>query len=46
MPANICAMTGEVIKQAVVSKKTGHLFQKSVITKHLSSFPYCPITNQ
>lgn len=45
MPSNICALTGEIIKEAAVSKKTGHLYEKAAIVKHLNSFPYCPITN-
>lgn len=46
MPSNVCALTRELIKEGAVSKKTGHIFEKSTIIKHLNSFPYCPITNQ
>jgi hypothetical protein len=46
MPSNVCALTGQLIKEGAVSKKTGHVYEKSAIIKHLSSFPYCPMTNQ
>ncbi len=44
--SNVCSMTGNTLSDPVVSKKSGHVFEKAAITKHLSSFPYCPITNQ
>ena len=44
--SNTCSMTGATLSQPVVSSKSGHLFEKSAIEKHLSTFPYCPITNQ
>ena len=44
--SNTCSMTGTTLSQPMVSSKSGHLFEKSAIEKHLSTFPYCPITNQ
>ena len=29
----------------VISKKTGHLFEKSLITKHITTHGTCPVTN-
>lgn len=46
MSLSICALTGQPLKQPVLSTKTGHLYEKEIIEKHLSSFPYCPLTNQ
>lgn len=46
MSISVCALTGQPLKKPVVSSKTGHLYEKEVIEKHLNSFPYCPITNQ
>lgn len=44
--SNTCSMTGATLSHPVVSSKSGHLFEKEAIEKHLSTFPYCPITNQ
>lgn len=46
MSISVCAISGAPLVHAVVSKKSGHLFEKSTIVKHLNSFPYCPVTNQ
>jgi hypothetical protein len=46
MSISVCAISGSPLVHAVISIKTGHLFEKSVIVKHLNSFPYCPVTNQ
>ena len=41
-----CAITGHQLKEPVVSKKSGHLFEKALITKHIEATGQCPITNQ
>lgn len=46
MSLSICAISGKPLQHPVLSIKTGHLYEKEVIEKHLSSFPYCPLTNQ
>ena len=39
-------VTGTAPEEAVVSKKTGHLFEKSVIEKYINQHGRCPITDQ
>ena len=39
-----CALSGLPLKHAVVSVKSGHVFEKSVIEKHLLNTGQCPIT--
>ena len=46
MSLSVCAITGQPLSHPVASAKTGHLYERAVIEKHLNSFPYCPITNQ
>lgn len=46
MSSNVCSMSGQPLLHPVVSTKTGHIYEKEAIHKHLSTFPYCPITNQ
>ena len=41
-----CAITGHQLTEPVVSKKTGHVFEKSLIEKHIEASGQCPITNQ
>mmetsp|Transcript_13773 Transcript_13773/g.29071 ORF Transcript_13773/g.29071 Transcript_13773/m.29071 type:complete len:500 (-) Transcript_13773:187-1686(-) len=41
-----CAISGEVPKEPVVSTKTGHLFEKSLIDKYLASEDKCPVTGE
>ena len=38
------ALSGEPLKEAVVSTKTGHVFERSVIEKHIQQTGQCPIT--
>eukprot|EP00696_Hemimastix_kukwesjijk_P014994 gnl/Hemi2/3086_TR1091_c0_g1_i1.p1 gnl/Hemi2/3086_TR1091_c0_g1~~gnl/Hemi2/3086_TR1091_c0_g1_i1.p1 ORF type:complete len:483 (+),score=162.10 gnl/Hemi2/3086_TR1091_c0_g1_i1:78-1526(+) len=42
----LCALTGQVPVAPVVSTKSGHLFERSVIEKHLKETGTCPVTNQ
>ncbi|KAL4502354.1 hypothetical protein ABPG72_011941 [Tetrahymena utriculariae] len=46
MSWNYCAITGEQLHEPVVSKKSGHVFEKRVIEKHIQSTGQCPITGQ
>jgi SUMO ligase MMS21 Smc5/6 complex component len=46
MSINVCSITGQPLSRPVVSRKTGHLYEKETIEKHLTAFPYCPVTNQ
>ena len=39
-------VSGEVPTQGVISKKTGLLFEKRLIEKHLEYTKTCPVTNQ
>ena len=39
-------VSGEVPTQGVISKKTGLLFEKRLIEKHLEYSKTCPVTNQ
>jgi len=41
-----CAITGHVPQEPVVSTKSGHLFERRVIEKHLAEHGTCPITNE
>lgn len=43
---NVCAITGEQLTEPVVSKKSGHIFEKRVILKYIETAGICPITNQ
>ena len=46
MSLSVCSISGQPLEHPVASLKTGHLYEKEAIEKHLNSFPYCPITNQ
>lgn len=41
-----CALSGETPQEAVVSRKTGHIFEKRLILQHLSASEKCPVTDQ
>ncbi len=41
----LCAISGEPPREPVVSKTSGHLFERSLIEKHIATFGTCPITN-
>lgn len=36
MSITTCALSGQPLKDPVVSIKTGHIFEKSVISQHLN----------
>lgn len=44
MSLNICALTGNVLEKPVLSKRTGHMFERDAIEKHIDSTGQCPIT--
>jgi len=46
MSFNICALSGNIIEVPVVSKKTGHVFEKRLIEKHIDATGQCPITGE
>jgi pre-mRNA-processing factor 19 len=46
MSVTTCALSGLPMKQPVVSIKSGHLFEKSLIEKHVLNTGQCPITGQ
>ncbi|XP_057486586.1 pre-mRNA-processing factor 19 homolog 1-like [Actinidia eriantha] len=41
-----CSISGEVPEEPVVSKKTGLLFEKRLIERHISDYGKCPITGE
>ncbi|MED6136728.1 hypothetical protein PIB30_058491 [Stylosanthes scabra] len=41
-----CSISGKVAEDPVVSKKSGLLFEKRLIEKHIADFGKCPITGQ
>jgi len=41
-----CSITGEPCEVPVVSKKTGHVFEKRVIEKYIDANGNDPVTNQ
>lgn len=46
MSWNLCSLSGNPMEEPVVSKKTGHLFEKRLISKYIESTGECPITHQ
>jgi hypothetical protein len=44
--AQVCAMSGEPPVEPVVSRKTGHMFEKRTILTYLLETGTCPITGQ
>lgn len=45
MSFNICSLSGNIIEEPVVSKTTGHIYEKRIIEKYLTNFGKCPITS-
>ena len=39
-----CALSGESLVNPVVSIKSGHVFEKALIEKHLANTGQCPLT--
>ncbi len=46
MSFNICSLSGNIIEEPVVSKLTGHIYEKRLIEKHIDTTGQCPITGQ
>jgi len=44
MSFNICALSGIIVENPVVSKKSGHIYEKRLIEKHIDATGRCPIT--
>lgn len=46
MAALVCSMSGEPPVEPVVSRKSGHLFEKKSILKYLLEAGTCPVTGE
>ena len=44
MSFNICSLSGNIVDIPVISKKSGHIFEKRLIEKHIDATGQCPIT--
>lgn len=44
MSVTNCALSGNPLEEPVVSTKTGHVFERRVIEKHIENTGQCPIT--
>jgi pre-mRNA-processing factor 19 len=44
MSYNICSLSGLPAECPVISIKTGHIFEKSLIEKHIRTFGKCPLS--
>ena len=44
MSVTTCALSGESLVNPVVSIKSGHVFERALIEKHLNNTGQCPIT--
>jgi len=42
----LCCITGTSPEEPVISKKTGHLFEKRIVEKYLQQHGKCPVTDQ
>lgn len=45
MSVTHCAISGQALIDPVVSVKSGHVFERSTITKYIQTTGRCPITN-
>jgi pre-mRNA-processing factor 19 len=46
MSFNICAISGNLVEEPVVSKITGHIYEKNIIEKYITNFGKCPISQK
>lgn len=46
MAAVICSLSGSAPIEGVISLKTGHVYEKSTIMRHIQAYGTCPHTNQ
>ena len=44
MSVTTCALSGESLVNPVVSVKSGHVFERALIEKHLNNTGQCPVT--
>ncbi|EPS73033.1 hypothetical protein M569_01722, partial [Genlisea aurea] len=42
----ICSISGEVPEEPVVSKRSGLIFEKRLIERHISDYAKCPVTGE
>ncbi|OVA02324.1 WD40 repeat [Macleaya cordata] len=42
----ICAISGEVPEEPVISKKSGLLFEKRLVERHVEDYGKCPVTGE
>lgn len=45
MSFNICSISGNICEEPVVSKISGHIYEKSIIMKYINNFGKCPMTS-
>lgn len=45
MSWNLCALSGVAMVDPVVSRKSGHVFERRLIEKQIEATGLCPITN-
>jgi len=45
MSSLVCSISGSPLTEAVISLKTGHIFEKSTINKHIHAYGTCPHTH-
>lgn len=43
---SVCSISGEVPREPVVSVKSGHIFEKSLVEKHIKQTGRCPVTDE
>jgi len=46
MSWNLCSITGEQLQTPVLSRKTGHMFEKRIVEQYVNATGLCPITQQ
>lgn len=46
MSAIICSLSGSVLHYPVISLKTGHIYERSTIERHIGAYGTCPHTGQ
>lgn len=46
MSITTCALSGQPLKNPVVCVKTGHVYEKDLIKKHLADTGQCPLTGR
>lgn len=46
MSTIVCAISGTAPEEPVFSPKTGHVYERRLITKHLESMGKCPVTKE